>query len=101
MSNYGMILTISRMDDRGSNTGDVWLPGLKLHRLITVYGEWIDSGKIVVNKLTLQFITIIFISAEKYTYISSSFVREIALLKGDVSQFVPKIIAEALQKKVE
>jgi pantetheine-phosphate adenylyltransferase len=38
--------------------------------------------------------------AENYTYISSSFVREIAFLKGDVSQFVPKIVAEAFTKKM-
>ncbi len=44
--------------------------------------------------------SIFLMPAERYTYISSSFVREIALLKGDVSQFVPKIVAEALIKKV-
>ncbi|HLB57993.1 MAG TPA: pantetheine-phosphate adenylyltransferase, partial [Gammaproteobacteria bacterium] len=37
--------------------------------------------------------------AESYTYISSSFVREIASLKGDVSSFVPPGIADALKKK--
>jgi len=38
--------------------------------------------------------------AEKYMYISSSIVREIAVLKGDVSGFVPAIVAEALDKKL-
>ncbi len=38
--------------------------------------------------------------AENYTYISSSFVREIALLDGDVSQFVPKVVVRALKKKL-
>jgi pantetheine-phosphate adenylyltransferase len=37
--------------------------------------------------------------AEKYMYISSSIVREIAMLKGDVSGFVPPLIVQALQKK--
>lgn len=37
--------------------------------------------------------------AENYTYISSSMVREIASLNGDVSQFVPELVAEALMKK--
>jgi pantetheine-phosphate adenylyltransferase len=37
--------------------------------------------------------------AESYTYISSSFVREIAQLKGDVSKFVPDIVAKALKLK--
>lgn len=36
---------------------------------------------------------------ENFTYISSSFVREIASLGGDVSQFVPEIVATALKKK--
>jgi pantetheine-phosphate adenylyltransferase len=37
--------------------------------------------------------------AENYTYISSSFVREIASLNGDVSPFVPEMVAKALIKK--
>src|SRR6185295_11670886 len=38
--------------------------------------------------------------AENYTYISSSFVREIASLGGDVTQFVPEIVVKALKKKM-
>jgi pantetheine-phosphate adenylyltransferase len=38
--------------------------------------------------------------AENFTYISSRFVREIALLGGDVKQFVPDVVMKALQKKV-
>lgn len=37
--------------------------------------------------------------AENYTYLSSSFVREIASLGGDVTQFVPEIVVRALQQK--
>ena len=37
---------------------------------------------------------------EKFTYISSSFVKEIASLGGDVKAFVPKTIVEALCKKM-
>lgn len=37
--------------------------------------------------------------AEKYMYISSSIVREIAALGGDVTGFVPATIAKALQHK--
>ena len=37
--------------------------------------------------------------AEKYMYISSSIVREIASLGGDISGFVPASVAEALLKK--
>ncbi|EKD53984.1 MAG: phosphopantetheine adenylyltransferase [uncultured bacterium] len=38
--------------------------------------------------------------AESYTYISSSFVREIAQLGGDVTQFVPDVVVKALHKKI-
>ncbi|HEX4045900.1 MAG TPA: pantetheine-phosphate adenylyltransferase [Gammaproteobacteria bacterium] len=37
--------------------------------------------------------------AEKYTYISSSLVREIASLGGDVTGFVPKGVVYALERK--
>lgn len=38
--------------------------------------------------------------AENYTYISSSFVREIASLNGDVKKFVPEVVVNALKKKL-
>jgi len=37
--------------------------------------------------------------AEKFSYISSSLVREISSLKGDVSKFVPANVGDALIKK--
>lgn len=37
--------------------------------------------------------------AEKYMYISSSLVREISVLNGDVTGFVPAPVVQALQKK--
>jgi pantetheine-phosphate adenylyltransferase len=39
--------------------------------------------------------------AEKFMYISSTLVREIASLKGDVSGFVTPAVASALKKKFE
>lgn len=36
---------------------------------------------------------------ENYMYISSSLIREIASLGGDVSGFVPDLVAQALKKK--
>jgi len=39
--------------------------------------------------------------AERFSYISSSLVREISSLQGDVSQFVPVNVAQALNKKFE
>lgn len=40
--------------------------------------------------------TVFLTPAEKYSYISSTLVREIASLGGDVSQFVPPKVAQAL-----
>jgi pantetheine-phosphate adenylyltransferase len=37
--------------------------------------------------------------AEKFMYISSSLIREIAAMKGDVSGFVPQTVVDALQGK--
>lgn len=43
--------------------------------------------------------SIFLIPSEKYSFLSSSLVTEVASLGGDVSAFVPKIIEEALQQK--
>lgn len=43
--------------------------------------------------------TVFLTPAEHLSYISSSLVREIATLNGDVSKFVPKIVNQALQKR--
>jgi pantetheine-phosphate adenylyltransferase len=39
--------------------------------------------------------------SEKFSYISSSLVREISSLKGDVSQFVPANVAKALAERLQ
>ena len=39
--------------------------------------------------------------AEKFSYISSSLVREISSLQGDVTKFVPPNVANALVKKFQ
>lgn len=44
--------------------------------------------------------TMFMMPSEKYMYISSSLVREIATFGGDVTGFVPSLVVEALQKKV-
>jgi len=51
------------------------------------------------KKLAPDLETIAILSDEKYIHISSSTVREIAELGGDVSSMVPPSIAEALEKK--
>jgi pantetheine-phosphate adenylyltransferase len=51
------------------------------------------------KKLAPDLETIAILSDEKYIHISSSTIREIAELGGDVSSMVPPSIAEALEKK--
>jgi pantetheine-phosphate adenylyltransferase len=44
--------------------------------------------------------TLFLTPAEQHTYISSSMIREIARLKGDVSRFVPDIVRQQLLEKL-
>lgn len=44
--------------------------------------------------------TLFLMPSEKYMYVSSSLVREIASLGGDVSGFVPRTIVKALSQKL-
>ncbi len=43
--------------------------------------------------------TLFLTPAEQHSFISANLVREIASLGGDVAQFVPAVVAEALQTK--
>ena len=51
--------------------------------------------------LSPQIESIFLTPSEKFSYISSSLVREISSLKGDVSQFVPANVAEALADRLQ
>ena len=53
------------------------------------------------RKLSPDLETIFLMPAEKYTYISSSLVKEVAKLNGDVTDFVPDIVKQALAKKFQ
>lgn len=50
------------------------------------------------RRIAPQLETIFLTPAEKYAYISSTLVREIAALNGDVSQFVHPDVTEALKQ---
>ncbi|KTC92473.1 pantetheine-phosphate adenylyltransferase [Fluoribacter dumoffii] len=51
------------------------------------------------RKLSKQVETIFLTPSENFMYISSTLVREIALLNGDISQFVPACVVRELHKK--
>lgn len=52
------------------------------------------------RQLNRDFETVFLTPSEHLSFISSSLVREIAVLGGDVSQFVPENVAEAFVKKL-
>jgi pantetheine-phosphate adenylyltransferase len=52
------------------------------------------------RKLAPKVETIFLMPSEKYIFISSSLVKEIASLGGDISKFVPNIVAQALKEKL-
>ena len=51
------------------------------------------------RKLNNKINTIFMMPHEKYTHISSSIIKEIVSLNGDVSEYVPKSVLLALNKK--
>ena len=51
------------------------------------------------RKLSGNISTVFLMPHEKYTYLNSSIVRNLASFKSDVSDFVPLIVQKALEKK--
>ncbi len=53
------------------------------------------------RKLAKKLMTVFLMPHEKYTYLNSSLVREIAMHGGDVRDFVPPSVARRLRKKAK
>ena len=51
------------------------------------------------RQLDPHFESVFLTPSEQYSFISSTLVREIARLKGDVNKFVPAIVVEAFERK--
>jgi len=51
------------------------------------------------RKLANNIATVFLMPHEKYTYLNSTIIRNLAELKSDISDFVPPVVAEALKKK--
>ena len=45
--------------------------------------------------------SIFFMTDNKYSFLSSTTVKEIALFKGELTHFIPDFIVEAVEKKIE
>ena len=52
-------------------------------------------------RLNSKIETVFLMASEKHQFISSRFVKEIFLLKGDVSSFIPRTVHMALNKKIK
>lgn len=53
------------------------------------------------RKLERAVDTVFLVPDERYTYLNSSIVREVARLGGDTGDFVPPLVGRALRKKVQ
>jgi pantetheine-phosphate adenylyltransferase len=53
------------------------------------------------RKLDEELRTIFLMPNEKYTYLNSTIIRNLAVFDGDVADFVPQIVVEMLKKKNE
>ncbi|HPI37478.1 MAG TPA: pantetheine-phosphate adenylyltransferase [Ignavibacteriaceae bacterium] len=51
------------------------------------------------RKLASDLTTVFLMPNEKYTYLNSSIVRNLAGFNSDVSEFVPKVVQDALKRK--
>jgi pantetheine-phosphate adenylyltransferase len=53
------------------------------------------------RKLKEKVITVFLMPHEKYVYLNSSIVKEVASFSGDISHLVPPVVQRALKKKLE
>lgn len=53
------------------------------------------------RKLRPELETVFMMPAEKYSYLSSRLVREVARLGGDISKLVPEIVEQRLKEKLD
>ena len=52
------------------------------------------------NKLSPELETVFLTTSLKYSYLSSTIVKEVAAFGGDISQFVPETIERRIQEKI-
>ena len=56
-----------------------------------------NMNRVLAPEIESMFLT----PAEKHSFISSTLVREVALLKGDITKFVDPIVAAAIKQHIE
>ncbi len=85
-------LLVDYMEKKGVN---IILRGLRAVSDFEYEFQMVLANRKLSNRIETVFLT----PGEEYFFISSSIVKEIAELKGDVSMLVPDIVAETLRKK--
>ena len=53
------------------------------------------------RSLNDEVVTLFMMPHERYTHISSSLIREVSILGGDISTYVPEFVSKALRNKFE
>ena len=53
------------------------------------------------HKLAPDVETVFLTTSLKYSYLSSTTVKEVAAFGGDITQFVPEYVADKIQEKME
>ena len=74
---------------------------ISIIRGLRVLSDFEDEFKMALMNRSLNdnIVTMFLMPHEKYTHLSSSIIREVAKLQGDVSNLVPEIVKNALDEK--
>ncbi|MEA2011667.1 MAG: pantetheine-phosphate adenylyltransferase [Verrucomicrobiota bacterium] len=63
--------------------------------------EWEFQMALMNRKLDSRYETIFLMTSPEYSYVSSTMIKEIAALGGDLTPFLPEFIVEKLKKKIK
>ena len=87
----GLLVDFARRMDAG-----MIIRGL---RAITDFEYELQMAQI--NRILAHDVDTMFLTTSlEYAYLSSSSVKEVASLKGDISKFVPELVADAIHRKI-
>ncbi len=84
-------------DYAGKNGANVLIRGL---RAISDF-EFEFQLALVNRKLSDELVTVFLMPGEKYTYLNSTIVKEIAAFGADISAFVPGMVADQLYRRLK
>jgi len=79
------------------------IEAISIIRGLRVLSDFEDEFKMALMNRSLNdnIVTMFLMPHEKYTHLSSSIIREVAKLKGDISKLVPRNVKKALDEKFD